>query len=125
MAECLFCSPDNARVFLGNEFAYALWDAFPVTEHHALVIPRRHARDYFELSEDELLACDALLREAREVLLGRDASIVGFNIGANVGRAAGQTIFPCHLHLIPRRTGDVENPRGGGVRHVIPGKAAY
>jgi diadenosine tetraphosphate (Ap4A) HIT family hydrolase len=121
---CIFCGPNSTRVFLENDLAYALWDAFPVTDLHALVIPRRHATDYFDLSADELHACDALLREARDLLIARDSSIVGFNIGANVGVAAGQTVFHCHLHLIPRRAGDVENPRGG-VRHVIPGKGAY
>lgn len=119
MSPCDFCAPDATRVFLENEAAYALWDRFPVTEGHALVIPRRHARDYFDLSGDELLACDALLREARALLVERDPSIEGFNIGVNVGEVAGQTVFHCHLHLIPRRRGDVEDPRGG-VRHLMP-----
>ena len=104
--------------------AYALWDGFPVTELHTLVIPSRHARDYFSLSQDELLACDALLRKVRDLLVERDPLIVGFNIGANVGAVAGQTVFHCHFHLIPRRAGDMENPRGG-VRHVIPTRGAY
>jgi ATP adenylyltransferase len=115
---CDFCAPDTARVFLENDAAYALWDVYPVTEGHALVIPRRHALDYFELAPDELLACDALLREARTLLLERDPSIEGFNIGLNVGEVAGQTVFHCHFHLIPRRRGDVEDPRGG-VRHIL------
>lgn len=124
MSECIFCSPDESRVLVRNDLAYGLWDGFPVTDLHALVIPQRHASDYFDLTTDELLGCDALLREMREMLIRQDASIAGFNIGANVGIAAGQTVFHCHFHLIPRRTGDVENPRGG-VRHIIPGKGAY
>ncbi|HET6493933.1 MAG TPA: HIT family protein [Thermoleophilia bacterium] len=96
-------------------------DAFPVTRMHALVIPIRHAPDYLSLTAEELLACDDLLRRARELLTGDDASIEGFNIGLNVGAAAGQTVFHCHFHLIPRRVGDVENARGG-VRHLFPGK---
>jgi diadenosine tetraphosphate (Ap4A) HIT family hydrolase len=119
VATCDFCAPDAARVFLESGSAYALWDLFPVTEGHALVIPRRHARDYFDLTVDELLACDALLRQARQLLVVQDPSIDGFNIGLNVGEVAGQTVFHCHFHLIPRRRGDVENPRGG-VRHLLP-----
>lgn len=124
MASCDFCAPDEGRVFLGSDAAYALWDAYPVTEGHALVIPRRHARDYFDLTRDELLACDGLLREVRGLLLARDSSIAGFNIGVNVGAVAGQTVFHCHFHLIPRRPGDVENPRGG-VRHLLSCRGAY
>lgn len=96
----------------------------PVTERHALIVPRRHVQDYFALTSEELLACDDLLRQARELVLASDPSVEGFNVGANVGEVAGQTIFHCHIHLIPRRSGDVENPRGG-VRHLIPGKGAY
>jgi diadenosine tetraphosphate (Ap4A) HIT family hydrolase len=118
---CPFCAPDAARVFLENEAAYALWDAWPVTDGHALVIPRRHAPGYFDLTPDELLACDALLREARDLLLAGDPTIEGFNIGVNVGEVAGQTVVHCHFHLIPRRRGDVADPRGG-VRHLMPHK---
>jgi diadenosine tetraphosphate (Ap4A) HIT family hydrolase len=124
VADCIFCNPPKEREFLSNDLAYVLRDGFPVTPMHSLVIPRRHAPDYFSLTQAELLACDALLHEARNVLKGTDSSIEGFNIGLNVGSAAGQTVFHCHIHLIPRRTGDVQNPRGG-VRHVIPGKGSY
>lgn len=124
MNECIFCSPEEERVFLRNDLAFALWDSFPVTKLHALIVPRRHTEDYFSLTAAELLACDDLLRRARDFVLSSDPSIAGFNLGANVGRVAGQTIFHCHIHLIPRRTGDVENPRGG-VRHLIPGKGTY
>jgi len=121
---CVFCVPQAERVFVENDLAFALWDAFPVTERHALILPRRHIQDYFALTSEELLACDDLLRQARELVLASDPSVEGFNVGANVGEVAGQTIFHCHIHLIPRRSGDVENPRGG-VRHLIPGKGAY
>ncbi len=124
MVQCVFCVPQAERVFLENELGFALWDAFPVTERHALIVPRRHVRDYFSLTSEELLACDDLLRQAREFVLASDLSVKGFNLGANVGEVAGQTIFHCHIHLIPRRSGDVANPRGG-VRHLIPGKGAY
>ena len=124
MIECIFCTPPEERVFSRNGLAFAIWDAFPVTERHALIIPHRHTQDYFSLTHEELLACDDLLRKARQLVKISDPSVQGFNIGANVGDVAGQTIFHCHIHLIPRRRGDVENPRGG-VRRLIPGKGAY
>lgn len=76
------------------------------------------------MTSDELLACDDLLRRLRDESLKNDPSVKGFNIGMNAGEAAGQTIFHCHIHLIPRREGDVDEPRGG-VRHLIPGKGSY
>lgn len=124
MAGCIFCEPAPERVFLRNDLVYALWDAYPVVEHHALVIPHRHAPDWFDLTPEEIDACNVLVREARALLLARDPSIAGFNIGTNVGSAAGQTVFHCHVHLIPRRVGDVDDARGG-VRHAVPGRGYY
>lgn len=121
---CLFCENSRRSTLLENDHAYAIWDQFPVTEHHLLILPKRHAADYFELSQDEKIACDALLSVGRELIKSRDISVTGFNIGMNCGADAGQTIFHCHIHLIPRRAGDVEEPRGG-VRHTIPGKGSY
>ena len=121
---CVFCSPPAAGVFLRNGLAFALWDGFPVTPLHALIIPRRHVVYYFDMTRDEVAACDELVRVVREQVCARDAAVAGFNMGVNVGRAAGQTIFHAHIHLIPRRVGDVEEPRGG-VRHIIPGRGAY
>lgn len=122
--QCLFCPLPSSRVIASNNLAIAIWDGFPVTPLHSLVIPRRHAKDYFELTPEEVAACDQLLRQLREGALAEDSTIDGFNIGANAGAVAGQTIFHCHIHLIPRRKGDVAEPRGG-VRHVIPGKGSY
>lgn len=124
MTDCIFCSPPQSKVLLRNELAYALWDGFPVTPLHCMIIPRRHIADYFSLSRDEVLACDELLRQTRARLLADDPTIQGFNIGLNAGAVAGQTIFHCHFHLIPRRAGDVAEPRGG-IRNVIPGKGSY
>jgi diadenosine tetraphosphate (Ap4A) HIT family hydrolase len=89
-----------------------------------LVIPRRHASDYFSLNKDELVACHELIQRVREMVLSEDTTVTGFNVGVNIGAAAGQTILHCHFHLIPRRNGDVANPRGG-IRNVIPGKGDY
>jgi diadenosine tetraphosphate (Ap4A) HIT family hydrolase len=122
--DCLFCSIPSERIFASNDLVYAIRDSFPVTPFHTLVIPKRHIADYFGLTEAELIASNAMLKILRESLLTMDTTIEGFNIGINAGAVAGQTIFHCHIHLIPRRTGDVENPRGG-VRHIIPGKGVY
>ena len=121
---CLFCNVGEERIIAGNDLAFAIRDGSPVTELHTLIIPRRHVSDYFELSKEELLACNELLRIVKEEILARDTSVKGFNVGANSGLVAGQSIFHCHIHLIPRREGDVPNPKGG-IRHVIPGKGAY
>lgn len=123
-SDCLFCETPRERLVSENKLAYAIRDSFPVTELHTLVIPKRHVVDYFELSRPEVNACNRLLEEMRHEIKGSDDRVVGFNIGMNAGEAAGQTIFHCHIHFIPRRSGDVENPRGG-VRHVIPGKGNY
>ena len=121
---CLFCSMPADRIVASNNLAYAVKDGFPVTAGHALVIPKRHVVDFFGLSDDEVLACNQLLKELYSTTIGQDELVEGFNVGMNAGEAAGQTIFHCHIHLIPRRKGDVENPRGG-VRHTIPGKGFY
>lgn len=122
--ECLFCHIAPGRVIAQNDLAYAIRDGFPVTPLHTLVIPKRHVADYFGLEAAELLAIDRLLHQLRAEILAKDPEVTGFNVGMNVGAVAGQTIFHCHVHLIPRRAGDVKNPRGG-VRHVIPGKGFY
>jgi diadenosine tetraphosphate (Ap4A) HIT family hydrolase len=121
---CIFCSLEKNRVIKSNELALAFRDNFPVTELHTLIVPRRHAKDYFELTQEEVVACYNLINQLRLDLMEEDSSIEGFNIGMNAGEVAGQTVFHCHIHLIPRRKGDVENPRGG-IRHIIPGKGFY
>lgn len=123
--DCFICRKfNNGDFLLENDLAFALWDGFPVTKGHALICPKRHEADYFELTEDEILAIHDLIHRFSEDLSEADASVTGFNIGINCGKSAGQTVFHCHVHLIPRRDGDVENPKGG-VRGVIPGKMGY
>jgi ATP adenylyltransferase len=121
---CLFCEIPQQRVIASNALAYAVLDSYAVTPMHSLVMPRRHAKTYFDLGRPEINACNQLLDELRSNISGEDRSVEGFNIGMNCGEVAGQSIFHCHIHLIPRRKGDVESPRGG-VRHVIPGKGNY
>ena len=122
--DCLFCNIPPVRIILENELAYAVRDGYPVTEMHSLIIPKRHIQDYFDLTTEELIACDQLIRSLKDEISNSDNSVNGFNIGMNSGETAGQTIFHCHIHLIPRRTGDVDNPRGG-VRNIIPGMGNY
>jgi ATP adenylyltransferase len=123
--DCPFCKAiRSSKIPLENDYAYAILDSHPVTEGHTLVIPKRHIADYFEISEDERRAIDELLRIRRKQLLEEDSSISGFNIGVNCGESAGQTIFHVHVHLIPRRSGDISRPKGG-VRGVIPDKKDY
>ena len=123
-ADCPFCAMPSARIIAENNLAYAVRDGFPVTPLHTLFIPKRHVADYFGLSRPEVNACLRLIDEVKLDIERSDMQVAGFNVGINSGRAAGQTIFHCHIHLIPRRHGDVSEPRGG-VRHVIPGKGNY
>lgn len=122
--ECAFCELPKERIVEENELALAFRDGFPVTEFHTLVIPKRHEADYFDLFQPERNAMQALLESQRASILQIDRTVTGFNIGINAGEDAGQTIFHCHMHLIPRRRGDVTEPRGG-VRGVIPEKQKY
>lgn len=124
MSECIFCNIDQSRIIDSNDFFYVIRDIYPVTELHTLMIPHRHISSYFDLTEDEQISLFTLLKSHKEQLLKTDPSITGFNIGVNDGEDAGQTIFHCHIHLIPRRKGDVVNARGG-VRGVIPNKQSY
>ena len=121
---CPFCSLDTERVLEFNEHATAFRDGYPVTNLHTLVIPKRHVATYFDLSEEERKGVHALLESQRAKIMAEDEAVEGFNIGWNCGEVAGQTVFHAHAHLIPRRKGDVENPRGG-VRHIIDGKGQY
>lgn len=122
--DCPFCTLPSERIIAENELILAIRDAYPVTPGHTLLIPRRHIEDQTGLWQPEINALHALQVRTINQLREEDATISGFNIGSNVGAAAGQTIFHCHIHLIPRRPGDIENPRGG-VRGVIPGRQAY
>jgi diadenosine tetraphosphate (Ap4A) HIT family hydrolase len=125
--KCLFCdiqSNDRKRIIAENNLAYAILDGFAVTEGHTLFIPKRHVIDYFGLVPAEVNAINSLMAEQKKLLQEQDLTIDGFNIGMNCGETAGQTIFHCHVHLIPRRKGDVENPKGG-VRHIIADKGFY
>ena len=121
---CLFCDSKKSGIAHENDLAYASYDSYPVSDHHCLVIPKRHIKDYFDMTNDELIACNDLIQIIKNEILSKDINVKGFNIGTNAGKIAGQSIMHCHIHLIPRREGDVDNPQGG-VRSVIPNKQHY
>ena len=121
---CLFCNTEESGFTVQNELAYASYDTYPVSKYHCLIIPKRHIKDFFELTNEELVACNDLIRKVKDEVIKKDPNIDGFNLGTNIGRVSGQSILHCHFHLIPRRLGDVENPQGG-VRSVIPNKQHY
>ena len=121
---CLFCNSEKSGCAYENELAYASYDTYPVSEYHCLIIPKRHIKDYFDLSNEELIACNKLIKIVKKEITNRDSSVKGFNLGTNIGKVSGQSILHCHFHLIPRREGDVKNPQGG-VRSVIPKKQHY
>ena len=119
---CLFCK-DPRGVSLQHELAFSARDSYPASPGHTLVIPRRHVASFFELTPEEVAACMGLVKEEK-IRIDDEFNPDGYNIGVNVGPAAGQSIFHVHIHIIPRYKGDVENPQGG-VRHVIPKKGHY
>ena len=121
---CLFCNTKESGFTNQNELAYASYDTYPVSKYHCLIIPKRHIKDFFELTDEELVACNDLIRKVKDEVIKKDPNIDGFNLGTNIGRVSGQSILHCHFHLIPRRLGDAENPQGG-VRSVIPNKQHY
>lgn len=124
MTDCPFCALPAERILWSDPWCVAVRDHYPVARGHTLIIPRRHVASFRELTADEWSAVLQHVREVGARLQAEDPSIAGFNLGINDGRAAGQTIFHVHIHLIPRRAGDVRRPEGG-VRGVIPGRRHY
>lgn len=121
---CPFCNPDSEReLIVESATAYAMFDKFPVSNGHTLIIPKKHCADYFDLTFREQSACMFMLNTVKEILK-KKLNPDGFNVGINVSEAAGQTIPHVHIHLIPRYKGDTEEPRGG-VRSVILEKKNY
>ena len=125
MADSPFLAIPPSEWIASNEKSFAIWDSFPVSPGHILVVPRRHVPTWFDADTDEQAAIIALVNIVKDHL---DATLTpspdGYNVGFNSGRAAGETVMHLHVHVIPRYDGDVEDPRGG-VRHVIPEKANY
>ena len=122
--QCIFCNKSKQKIIYSSELFFVVRDSYPVTKHHTLIIPHRHVSSFFDLNDNEFNDLNKILKKQRQSLLDLDKEITGFNIGVNAGADAGQTIMHVHIHLIPRRKGDIENPRGG-VRGVILSKQKY
>jgi diadenosine tetraphosphate (Ap4A) HIT family hydrolase len=121
--KCPFCQLAQSRILLANDFAQAFVDAYPVTDGHMLVVPKRHVASLFDLPQEEQAAVWRLVADVRGKLIAEQKPD-GFNVGVNDGLAAGQTLLHAHVHVIPRRKGDVADPRGG-IRWIVPNKARY
>ena len=122
--DCPFCDIGSRVVEARNSLSFAFEDKYPVTTGHTLICPIRHVPSYFDLGSAEQKACLNLLEEMKLQIANKNPTVTGFNVGINDGHDAGQTIMHCHIHLIPRRKGDIADPRGG-IRHVIPSKGLY
>ncbi|MCC5894370.1 MAG: HIT family protein [Alkalibacterium sp.] len=117
MTDCYYCSMDTDSYVIENEYAAGYYDASPSSPGHFLVFTKRHTPDFFHMTKEEQQGVNDLLMEAKE-LVDKDHHPAAYNLGANCGTAAGQSVRHAHFHLIPRYEGDVENPRGG-VRNIM------
>lgn len=120
---CPFCTLPPERIIDENEHAVWIYDGFPISPGHSLIIPKRHVGSFFEITTPEKIAIFSLLDQAKNVV-STEHLPNAYNIGINDGPAAGQTVPHLHVHLIPRYINDVKDPRGG-VRWLIPEKAVY
>ena len=120
--DCIFCHLDRS-ILVETQLSCAFLDRFPVSRGHSLIIPKRHVVSLWEMTAEEYIDAFSLVRQLKQMLQAQFKP-QGFNVGVNCGDAAGQTVFHAHIHVIPRYTGDVPNPRGG-VRNIIPGKGNY
>lgn len=115
--DCLFCNFDKKEYVLENELAFVIYDKFPVNKGHVLVIPKRHFESYFDITNDELIKTNELIRKMKDILI-EEYEPDGFNIGINIGKYGGQSIFHLHIHIIPRYKNDVKKDRlKGGIRN--------
>lgn len=121
--ECIFCCLEESRIVIKNKLGLAIYDNYPVSKGHLLIIPKRHISSLSEAKTQEVIAFFSLIDEAKKVLVEKYKP-TGFNIGINEGVSAGQTVMHLHIHIIPRYQGDQEDPRGG-VRWIFPEKAKY
>ena len=121
---CHFCGLSEDRILDESDTCLVIYDLYPVTPLHILIITKRHVTSYFELDSQEREEVQQLIDIHQQRISNEDKSVTGFNIGINCGEDAGQTVMHCHVHLIPRRKGDIDDPRGG-VRGVIPDKRVY
>ncbi len=118
---CYFCTQPD--IVIENELAFVCYDGYPVSPGHCLIVPHRHAAEYFQATPEEKAAIWALVDEMK-IIIDKKFRPDGYNVGVNIGEPAGQSVPHIHVHMIPRYKGDMENPRGG-VRGVIPDKQKY
>ncbi len=123
-AQCHFCNIPDDRIVDRSDTCAVIRDLYPVTHLHTLIITKRHVSSYFDLTNQERSEVQDHLGKQKQLIETEDPTVSGFNVGINCGEDAGQTVMHCHVHLIPRRKGDTETPRGG-VRGVIPDKQSY
>ena len=121
---CLFCNKKKQKIIYSSKLIFVVRDSYPVTKFHTLIIPHRHVSNFFDLTDSEFKDLFKILKKEKRSLINLDKKITAFNVGVNAGVDSGQSIMHCHIHLIPRRKGDIKNPRGG-VRGVIPSKQKY
>lgn len=122
--ECRFClTKPGRRIMIEGQYGFVAWDRYPASDGHFLVIPYRHFSSYFDINDKEREELWSLVAQGRDIC-EKKYQPDGYNIGINVGVAAGQSIHHLHIHVIPRYNGDVENPKGG-VRGVLPHKKLY
>ena len=124
MSNCVFCNIPEKSIVNDYKHFFIIRDSSPVTSLHSLIIPKRHIVSYFECNKEEYEEIPLVLNTQKTELKLTDDAITGFNIGMNIGEDAGQTVFHFHIHIIPRRKGDIDNPKGG-IRGVIPNKQKY
>ena len=125
MHNCVFCNYRKSEWLLENSSFFPIWDKYPVNPGHLLIISKRHTEDLFGLTRNEFVDLQPMVMECRAKLIGEcELKVDGFNVGANCGEAAGQTVFHFHLHVIPRFKNDVEDPRGG-IRNIKTPCVAY
>tara|TARA_R100001163_G_scaffold43181_1_gene32581 strand:+ start:124 stop:513 length:390 start_codon:yes stop_codon:yes gene_type:complete len=124
MKTCAFCNINKKRIIAEDDNFFVVKDIYPVTDLHTLIITKKHIQSFFDLDIKKQKLCIDVVNDQRKKLLLDDSTITGFNVGINIGKDAGQTVEHCHIHIIPRRKGDMNNPKGG-VRGVIPGKQNY
>jgi diadenosine tetraphosphate (Ap4A) HIT family hydrolase len=120
---CPFCNSQD-KILFDTQNVFVISDKYPITKNHTLIIPKRHVESFFDLSSDEYAECLLSISISKQILCDLDNTISAFNIGINDGTDAGQTISHCHIHLIPRRKGDIQDP-SGGVRNIFPEKGFY
>jgi diadenosine tetraphosphate (Ap4A) HIT family hydrolase len=124
MKKCVFCEQfDKSRIVYEDSTWIAVYDNYPVSKGHTLLIPKRHCETFFDLNDFETGILSHIINVIK-LILDEKFKPDGYNIGCNCGEAAGQTVMHCHIHIIPRYNGDMENPRGG-VRGVIPSMQKY